>query len=241
MSGGNRVEKLSKRKENWLMLLHLGLGDFFICNGLVREWLSRNPDANITLPCRDDNLVTVSWMYRDLGSRVELIEVPRHDPYPVIFRQIRPKWPSERIVDLTMFSHGADFKLEEFDREFYRWADIDYRHRWDSFYYKRDRSKELKVRPKIICHDDPTRHFTISRKRFPRIRNATHPRDLLNKNLLNLVGVLEEAEELHAINSCIFCLMENLQPNPDQKRFWHIYPRPEVSIPVTKLHWEEIN
>lgn len=240
MSGGNYQTK-APEKEDHLMLLHLGLGDNIICNGLVRTWLDQHPLVQtLHLPCRLNNLASVSWMYRDLGPRIKLLEVPNRNPYPLIFDQIKPRWPEGRVTDLTCFTN-KDFEMTAFDREFYRLAGVDFEARWDRFYYDRDEYSELLGIAPVVIHDDPARSFTISRSRYPRVKRAAHVSEFQCRNIFRLVNILEKAQEIHAINSSIFNLMENLTPRPDQQRFWHYYARPDDTIPTTRLNWTKLN
>ena len=43
---------------------HLGLGDHFICNGLVNYLISYNPKTKFSLACKEHNFPTVSSMYK---------------------------------------------------------------------------------------------------------------------------------------------------------------------------------
>lgn len=222
-----------------LMVLHLGLGDFIICNGLVREWLRLNPDVErLSIPCRTSDLASVGFMFRDLGHRVRLVEVPDHKPYVVIFERIIPDWGGP-IVNLTCFVNDK-FNMAEFDREFYRIAGIDFDVKWAGFKLIRDPEVETPGTWPILIHDDPTRSFILSRKRFPEVAKGTHLQQFGTRNLFELCGVLERAEKLHAINSCVFNLMEHLNPREDQERFWHFYARPETTIPKLKQHWKKL-
>ena len=213
-----------------------------ICNGLVRSWLRKNADVDLLfIPCRRDNRASVAWMYRD-ERRVRLISIPNRNPYAFISRNIEPAWRKQDkpITNLTCFE-AHEFDPTIFDREFYRLADIPFDEKWNSSYFNRDASVELAPRKgALLIHDDSSRGFTLSRKRFPELRNATHVQDYNRDNVFTLMSALEQADELHVINSSIFNLMELANPKEGQKRFWHFYARPELSIPDVKLHWEKI-
>lgn len=220
------------------MIIHLGLGDNLICNGLVRVWLEDHPNVHkLFIPCRHNNIKSVAWMFRDLGPRLELIPVPNYDPYKVIFDDIALMWDANQVTNLTCFNNRFD--KEKFDQEFYRLAGVDFEARWQRFFYKRDKSIELPVGESElrIIHDDPSRNYILSRENYPQLEVATHVSDFNCTNIFRLVAVLEGAKELHVINSSIYNLMETLNPCLEQERFWHFYARADFTIPTTKQNW----
>ena len=224
------------------MVIHLGLGDQIICNGLVRTWLKEHPLVRtLHIPCRLRDVESVSWMYRDMGDKIKLIEVPNQNPYKTIFEFIAPLWPADQVTDVTCFN-TSEFDLEHFDQEFYRIAGIPFEKKWSAFYYSRDRSVELLERTEpVIIHDDPSRSFTMSRKRYPVLKQGFHIGDCNCNNIFQLASILEGAKELHVINSCVFNLMDFLNPRGDQKRLWHFYARPETTIPTLQLNWKKLD
>jgi hypothetical protein len=53
---------------------HLGLGDHFVCNGLVRAVLEQTKAKRLYLPTKENNMVTVQQMYSD-DSRIVCLPV----------------------------------------------------------------------------------------------------------------------------------------------------------------------
>ena len=48
---------------------HLGLGDIILCNGLVRHLISKeNNSKKIFLICKNSNLKSAKFMYRDIKN-----------------------------------------------------------------------------------------------------------------------------------------------------------------------------
>lgn len=52
---------------------HLGLGDHFVCNGLVR-YIYQNKDKNIILVVKKNNYKTVEALYSDLNIKYMLVD-----------------------------------------------------------------------------------------------------------------------------------------------------------------------
>ena len=62
---------------------HLGLGDHFVCNGLVRHILSVLSPLRLYLPTKQHNMTTVSSMYCD-DRRVVCLPVRTDSDVPVL-------------------------------------------------------------------------------------------------------------------------------------------------------------
>ena len=87
--------------------------------------------------------------------------------------------------------------------------------------------------------DDPDREFNIDtdrvRKDLPIIRNT----DRDTNNLFDLCSLIEGAEEVHCINSCVMNLIEHLKPKGDL--IWHFYARPETTIMKLNQPWRRLS
>jgi hypothetical protein len=103
---------------------------------------------------------------------------------------------------------------ETFDVTFYRAAGIDYANRWSRFYLRRNETAERttlqKLNPTgqkyIFVHDDPNRNMHISSPDSPYAVIRNDP----SVDLFDMCALLENAEEIHCMESSFKCLIEHL-------------------------------
>ena len=107
-------------------------------------------------------------------------------------------------------------KIYTCDMLFYKQMDIPYKIRHEGTFWKRNKLKENKLYNKLIkskkyafIHDDPSRGFVIDDKVVSKglsiLRNS-------NKvNILHYGKILENASEIHLMESSIRCMIESLK------------------------------
>ena len=57
---------------------HLGLGDHFVCNGLVRFIIDKNNYEQYYIPAKEQNFLTVKEMYSDLNNVENFLQAQTH-------------------------------------------------------------------------------------------------------------------------------------------------------------------
>ena len=116
-----------------------------------------------------------------------------------------------------------------FDKWFYRSAEIDFQKRFDNFYIERDLSAENDLYNEltegeeyIFVHDDPSRNlfrdYNLIRKDLKIIKNN------LNINFFNYRKIFENATELHLMQSGIYDFTNSITLTKP-KIFLHRYVR----------------
>jgi len=219
---------------------HLGLGDHIICNGMVREYYKKYND--LTLFVKKHNLISVSFMFRDLfdlqyhsvNSDNEVIEFML------------------RLNSQNFISHICPYAIENektMDETFYKHANMPYSNRWDSFKIIRDNDREkmlfnylnLKEQKYIFVHDDNARNFNINLNLISSDLPIIKPNKKLTDNIFDYCYIIENANEIHCMDSCFRILIEHL--NTD-RLFYHSYARYSVEtasvgwgIPNSKKEW----
>lgn len=201
-----------------LVAMNLGLGDAFICNGLIRE-LSKSHD-HLEIPCWPHNHDTVGWMLSDLKNVTVKVVTSEDDLTKAAHNTIR------------LGHYGKDFRQERFDESFYHQASIPFLHRWSSFHAPRGDRQLVKYGDYIVVHDDVRRGFSIAPYRLPDLPIV---RLEGRSNMLDYLTLLENAVEIHCINSSLLCLVDSLEL--DVPLFFHYYPRPTV-FPVLGRQWQ---
>lgn len=201
---------------------HLGLGDHIIANGLVRT-IADNYDR-VFLFCKPHNFKNVSFMYRDL-SKLKIITMD----YMGV-REFMSLNPSNNYL---IVGHKRFFELFgttnlKIDEIFYQMANVPIENKWSRFFVNRDIEREKSVYGElglkegdryIFLHDAETRKITKQIQDMKIITPNIH------FSLFDLLYTIENAEEIHCINSSFYCLIDSIGIKKD-KMFLHKYAIP---------------
>jgi len=204
---------------------HLGLGDHFICNGLVR-YLYANHNG-IKLFAKAHLKQNIDFMYRDLEN-LEVIGLKDDEE---VERYVRLNSLQKQLIRIGFDKiRGLAEKDITFDQAFYLAEGLPFSYRFDKFYIERDLDKERNLYNNltqnldgyIFIHEDPSRGMFLDRSRIrsdlPIITNNT------NNLITDYLTVLENATEIHVMQSC-FKDMINSYQMIKPKIFLHNYVR----------------
>jgi hypothetical protein len=208
---------------------HLGLGDHFICNGLVRELIKNKVEPYLFV--KHHNLETVSQMFEDTNLQF----VPVKDDSDVL-NYCRNGVSGMQVGFGDLTQHDA------FDKQFYRLAGVPFEKRWTSFRINRHKKKEnsliygLNLPEKFaLVHEDESRGYVIDRNKInlPIVKI----RPIQGFTMIDWLGVAELAEEIHVIDSSFLSLID--QSDLKFGLFFHKYSRNALDwqTPTTKKHW----
>ena len=150
---------------------HLGLGDHFVCYGLVRTLQDRH--GGIELYCKKNNYNSVKTMYKGTGINILLVDSDL-----------------ECNPDIQIGFTDATMTEEKFGEEFYRQASVPYENRWK---YSIEHDHEpIKLDVDRFIHDDQQRGYKIELDGF---------RPYLTDNIFDWSYAIENAKEVHCIES----------------------------------------
>lgn len=210
---------------------HLGLGDAFVCNGLVRS-LSQYRGGEILVPAKKHNFETVRYMFRDLpgvrvtGQRDQCESAP---------------W----CETLRLGNRRPDFRHSEWDQEFYRHAGVAFEKRWNAFDVHLPLIRNPHPEPFIFVHQDEFRGYGIDREKLgyasAREFHTIEPDSSLP--FWDQLWKLKFAHEIHCIDSSFLNLVEGLYANCfwhgfGPKMYFHSYARPDGLPPsVLRAPW----
>jgi len=219
---------------------HLGLGDHIICHGIVVELL-KDYDK-IIMPVKNHNVKSVEFLYQ--GSNVSII--------PVDDDMAAYKAAQETEGDhLCLGFHGKDFLRDHsnFSKSFYEQAHVEFSKAWDNFKIKRNMQTEndlykklISTRPFAFVHDDESRGLVAHKLKtsLPIVR----PDKSLSDTIFDYCLIMEEADELHLIDSSFALLADRLKLK-SQRKVIHRYVRldrskgAQQSMPTYyKQEWE---
>lgn len=222
--------------ENIFIHQHLGLGDHIVCNGLIREICKSN--NNYYLAVKNNNFDSVEYMFRDIKN-LKCVRVVDGENSEID--------ASNQCLKLNckLLKIGHEFFISScrFDQSFYKQLGIDFQKRWDSFYFERDYAKEEKFfnslnlpNKYIFINEDIERKVFLTRienKKDFHYRSNKH----LTKNIFDYIKVLENAEEIHLMESSFLFICDSL--NLKGKLYIHRYARyiPPNFYPSLKNNW----
>jgi hypothetical protein len=225
---------------------HLGLGDHLICNGLVRNIAKNNND--IVLFCKDHNKESVKFMYRDLKN-IKL-HISNDENIILFLKENKVNVLKIGICGLG-FPGNSDFvnNLEDYNlcHIFYRQAGLNIKERWDSWYVKRNKKRELLLFEKynidgeyIFVHGDEQRGYGILKEKLPNIR-IIKPDLKLTNNIFDYCYLMENAKEIHCMDSCFRILCEHIDITG--VLFFHQYCKNSFGsfVPLSKKKWNRIS
>jgi hypothetical protein len=190
---------------------HLGMGDHIICNGMIRE-ICKDYD-NVNLFVKRNNLINVSFMYRD-SNKINLI--PIHDDF-----DIYENYKNYEILQIGFSNLGrlmGHFNIG-WDEAFYKQLDIDFTKRWDSFYVMKDLDSENKLYEKLNPNND--KFCIIHSNGSDGVDRINY--DEVNPNLLKIIinpsytnnifdyyKLINEAEQIHCVDSSFLHLSDSI-------------------------------
>lgn len=184
---------------------HLGLGDHFICNGLV-NYLSESAD-NLYLMCKEKNVKTVSCLYED-NKKVEVVPVKNETIDIDSFSRER---------DIRVLRVGfMDFDNKTFDKSFYSQLNLDFSLRYSNFKLPREIKNSKLLYDKLVTKEPYCLiHNTCSEGEID-IKVETelekiYIKDGVTENLLDYIDVIRCAEEIHCIDSSIYHLIDSIE------------------------------
>ena len=213
-----------------LITPHQGLGDHILCNGIYRHFSQLRNQVLITV--KRNYVGEIRYMLRDC-SNVRVIPLPlkRSWTYTRLIQLISSPLPIE-IVGLGSYGDNFFPKGVRFDQNFYDQAGINFDFRWSKFEVPRNHKRENEIferlgchsGPYIFVHEDKSRKFVIDRKRVnSKLRVIEPVTGSIQFSLFDYRKVLEEASELHLIESSFAAFAESLMLT--NKLYAHRYAR----------------
>lgn len=208
---------------------HLGLGDHLITNALVRDY-ARDHEA-VFVPCKPHNFTTVKFMFSDQPN---IVTIPVMDDLGA--DETVKAFAGERLK-LGMF--GEKFSYKAWDKVMYDQAGVGFSTRWSGFRARRSSNmvKPPTNSPYIFVHEDTSRDFVINRDDVPVMWEVSPEK---TETIFDWVEVIENAIEIHCIDSSFAILVDSLENLKAKVLKLHLYARPGANPPHYKKKWEII-
>lgn len=217
---------------NW----HRGLGDAFICTGLVRRLAERY--QNILLPAKPHNVASVKSLFQDVPK----VRIIRTDLECVRdWTEVEKFCHTVGIAYLGLgYKTKARFNSVPWELEFYMQANVDPRERWTGALFPEDWTRQHDAPPYAFVHDDGLRGFGIYKvdTKLALLRpDPHHPIEVASRLMVN-------AEEIHCIDSSFLNLAEGMFAKgllKAKRLVFHKYARPGGYPPqALRAPWEVV-
>ena len=231
----NNVTEHSKALESHLFNVlhihhHLGLGDHIDCNGMVRNLLKDKKADRIYVFVKRRYYNLIEYMYRD-DSNIILIPVSNDLEHQDVQQYSEKNKASILRIGHENYPWGREKELGKGCAEiFYDQINMPYSVRFDDFYYERNEEDENKLLnklnpsnlPYVFVHDDPNRGFEISDEMVLKLSNKKNIKIIRNditENVFHYGKLLENAQQIHCMESCFRSLIETLDTT--QELYFH--------------------
>jgi hypothetical protein len=213
---------------------HMGLGDHILCNGIYREYAKLFRIC--VIPVSRKYVGTLHDMLKDLKN-VFLLACDDDLNLPQVLA-LRTHYLELgfKILNLGTFGENhTDGMSIRFDESYYNQAKVDFQKRWSAFYYPREFDEEISLFELLGCkqgeyiflHEDPKRGMIIDRSLLDTTKKIITPLKVSsNSKFFNYGYVLQNASEIHCIESSFAALIESLQISVP--KFAHRYARWEA-------------
>ena len=216
---------------------HLGLGDHFICNGLVHDLLDKA--SVIWLACKSRNVTTVKHLYID-HPRIQVLDVGDLDGDHEIISLY--KYSIRHNVPLLKIGYNGSGD-NNFNESFYNCLGIDFSKRWSLFKLPLNDTTahefyntliENKNEPyALVNNSGSVGEFDLKINTNLKIYSIT-PK--LTPSMLDWKYVVEHAAEIHSIDSSFIHFADSL--NLNSNLYYHDVNR--GSKFVLKHNWETV-
>lgn len=197
---------------------HIGLGDHIVCNALVRHLAK---DDTIIVPVKKHYETSIKFMFRDNPNII--IKPFSKDKKVDKFCRKQAKKGIETIWNghIGTAKEMWEKSNSRWDQKFYEQLNVDFSLRWDNFKLPnnscdwkklfRMRFPDIKPEGFIFLHNmSSTGEKQIRNDLLDKKKQIFVPDITFTDNFFDYVGLLENASEIHCIDSSFLCLADSL-------------------------------
>ena len=202
------------KDDKFLAYTHLGLGDHIVCNGLLNHF--SESFNKIYLPVKSRDLNNVNYLYKDT-NKIEVFKIEHETEVEDITTFLKKN-------NLTILKVGFKKRKPPFNLSFYEQFNLPYNYSFNKFKITRDEEKEESLLkhlkdvyevkgPYQVVHNQSSygKVDLQSNKNLPKI--YIEKETDLYKNIFLYLKVIENAEEIHCLDSSFLHLVERVNTN----------------------------
>jgi hypothetical protein len=212
---------------------HLGLGDHFVCNGLV-NFISENYKQTIYLICKSKNLSTIKYLYSD-NNNIIIKSIPGINEFYEV-DNIASSIPNEKL--LMVGFHHCD--INNWDKSFYNQLNIPFEIRYSYFKLPQNKPNFMIMPPEedfILIHSGTSiQQYNLTIKSNKKQIFVT---DNVSNNLFSYLDIIYAASEIHCVNSSVFHLVDSLS-NINADLYYHDIRKSDSTYFQVRDRWKTI-
>lgn len=189
---------------------HLGLGDHIICNGLVSYLSQRN---TIKLFCKNQNFTNIQTMYQN-NPNIQLIRVENDQEAEYIGSQY------QHYIRLGISLNHKYVPQKKWDEIFYTQIGLPYDISWSYFSYHKPASQNRipDLPYALLCNKGSDGIDGLSYKHINTKLTIAHSD---KGNFFDNIDLIQNATEIHCINSAYIHLIDRIKTSQDTKLIYH--------------------
>ncbi len=204
------------KDSNFLAYTHLGLGDHIVCNGLLNHF--SESFTKIYLPVKSRDLNNLNYLYKD-NTKIEIFNI-NHET------ELKDINDFAKKNNLPILKVGFKKRKPPFNLSFYEQFNLPYDYSIKKFKVARDEAKEVSLYNHLkrtynvkgsyqVVHNQSSygKVDLQSNKNLPTI--YIEKETDLYKNIFLYFKVIENAQEIHCLDSSFLHLVERANTNAD--------------------------
>jgi hypothetical protein len=209
---------------------HLGLGDHFVCNGIVNYFSESN---HIDLICKQHNFPTIQTLYIN-NPNVQVISIPGVNE--LLESHLYAESTRQEILRIGFDKCDAS----NWDMSFYKQVGLSFDLRYSLF--KLPKLEQLPTQLDFEFSDFIFIHNQSSDGSYSLNIESTLPRFILEKtqtnNLFSYIDLITRSKEIHCIDSSIFHLIDSIS-NIRKNLYYHDIRKHPCFFNLSKK-WKQI-
>lgn len=202
------------RDDKFLAYTHLGLGDHIVCNGLLNHF--SESFNKIYLPVKSRDMNNVNYLYKD-NKKIHTFKIEHETEVEDISNFAK----KNSLVTLKV---GFKKRKPPFNLSFYEQFDLPYSISIEKFRVARDEAKEENLyqhlksiyninRPYQIVHNQSS-YGKVNLKTNEKLSTIFIEKETdLYKNIFLYLKIIENATEIHCLDSSFLHLVERAETN----------------------------
>lgn len=229
-------------------------GDHCVCFGIVKEFVKRHGEIIMyTDSCTQETRDTNKRLYSSLKNVVLSDEPYNEEIHQKNWGIANTRMWIDKCVPWIENSPSIPDWYDDtwrFDVQWYYNARVNFRLKWDNFYYERNIQKEkeayydilgLKDNEEFIfIQEDKARNFILKKDSIRSDIKWINFSDFQDINILDVLFIIERAKEVHTFNTGILTFVDLMNINHESLNY-HKYLRPMIfEQPVLLLNWNII-
>jgi len=193
-------------------------------NGMVRHFAE---DEHVCIFVQKHHLESVQFMYRDIEDRVKIKAVNTtnaQEMWSQVEGRVLPLATYRLPIDVWKYiMEGPPTEMVNRAHSVYIQAGIPPKYMYSKFKVVRDKSKEITCEydDYVFIHDDERRGMKINSD-HPNIFRITPDIITKNPNIFDYLSVIENAKEVHCMDSCYAWMINMMEIGNPSKNFLHL-------------------